>query len=395
MTYSFDRRIRQGFSRLRLFEQVLRRTIILFMLGLIMAGFPAWRLIGPYIMTVAGTAILFWDEPPLAWPESSVARARKALGWVLLAGAIIYFAADWNYFQLPHPPACKTPLRVPGVLQRIAICYCVVAVIMMFAGPPARVVILGAILAGYWWMVHHPWGLSPPEGYPVGARPEGILHAWVDAKILGRHIYVELPEPEGIVSTIGGLGTCLAGVLAGGWLRTRRDDRDKLLGLFFAANLAIVGGLWLAHVGPINKKIWTSSYVLLAAGIAIHVLAMCYWLVDVKRMRRWAWPFLVFGTNAILVYFASGIVARILIYCRTTLPDGTPARLGDWARHLAFGFPAYPAGALSLKDWLYQHAFTSHIADPALASLAWAVCYVLFWFVLLIPLYCRRIFLKV
>ncbi|HOW70563.1 MAG TPA: DUF5009 domain-containing protein [Phycisphaerae bacterium] len=376
MTYSFDRRLSEGASRLRLFEHVVRRTIILFLLGLILFSFPIWRLMAPYILALGGLFCLFRHEPPLAWPLDRAARRWKIAACSLIGLALLWFVVDFGYFQSPHPPAVKTgALRVPGVLQRIALCYFFASVVMMFLGVRGRVLATIVVVVGYWWLVKHPWSVVPPDAYPASTRPEGSLHAWLDARLLGGHVHSELPDPEGILGTIGGVGTCLLGVLTGGWLRGRRDDRDKLIGLFFAANLLIVAGLWMGHSVPINKKIWTSSYVLLAGGIAMHMLAMCHWLIEVKGWRRWSWPFLVFGTNAILVFFASGILGRIL------------------------GFFSFGLDAPSMKAWIYQHWFAAHFpatgSGPYTASLAFALAYGALWLVLMIPLYRKRLFLKV
>lgn len=386
MTFSFDRRISEGFSRRRLFEHVVRRTVILFGLGMILFSFPDWRLMTPYILAIGGLWCLFRDEPPLHWPAAPAAVRNKIVAIALLAGGLIWFAADFAYFQAPHPPATSAPIRVPGVLQRIAVCYFLAAMVMMYLGVRGRVIVTAAVLLGYWWLIKHPWPVIPPEGYPVEARPEGILHAWLDAKLLGAHVYhAEMPDPEGIVSTLGGLATCLVGVLTGTWLRSRRSASDKLLGLFFAANLLIVAGLWMNYSVPINKKIWTSSYVLLAGGIAMHVLAMCYWLIDVKGWRRWSLPFLVFGTNAILVYFASGIFARVLLFYHYTGEFPFLQRAGT--------------GSPSMRRVLFDKGFAAHFPatghGPYNASLAFALAYVLFWLILMIPFYRRRIFLKV
>lgn len=383
MTFSFDKRLSQAFSRLRLFEHVLRRTIILFCLGLVLSSFPEWRLMAPYLLTVAALGFLFWDEPPLAWPNGSSARVRKAVGYVLLAAAVAWLVFDFQYFQTAHPPVVKTPLRVPGVLQRIAICYLLASIAMFFLGVRGRAVLTVVILLGYWWILEHSWNVAAPEGYPVAARPEGILHAWIDAKLLGKHIYTELPEPEGILSTLGGMATCMLGVLTGSWLRSKRDASDKLIGLFFVANLLIVGGLWMDYSIPINKKIWTPSYVLLAGGIAMHVLSMCYWLIDVKGYKRWSFPFMVFGTNAILVYFLSGIVGRVLAFYKYT---------GE--------FPFLQLmPSESMRSWIYAHVFEMNFPKtgygPYNASLAFALAYVSFWLLMMIPFYYKRIFVKV
>ena len=144
-------------------------------------------------------------------------------------------------------------------------------------------------------------------------------------------------------------------------------------GLFLAGAAAIAIGYFMDYAVPINKKIWTSSYVVFTAGLALQFLAVCFWLVDVKGRRRWAWPFLVFGTNAIAVYFVSGVVGRLMMTYKWQLAGG---------------------GEISLRTWLYERLFTSW-ASPVNASLLWAVTYVLFWLLMTVPLYRRRIFIKV
>lgn len=408
MTFSFDRRLAAAQSKLRLFEQVVRRTLILFMLGLITYGFADWRLIGPFILGILGVSVLFWDEPVIAWSDFTAVRIRKVIGGAVLLAAIIYFAVDFGYFN-------KTHLRVPGVLQRIAVCYFFASLIVMFFGVRGRALWAAALLLGYWWIVNY---LHAPEGFPlVPGRPEGTLHNWLDMKLLGGHLYGERPDPEGILSTVPAIATVLIGVLAGNWLHSSREGRDKAIGLFFFANLLMFFGLWAAHDMPINKKMWSSSYVLLMGGLAMNVLAMCYWLIDVKGWRRWSWPLLVFGSNAIVVFFMSGIVGRLLGYCKLPLlPDGRLAQpmgqtLRLWGQQFLAGFsgkPPFDANWVSLKGWIYQHGFVdvsqrfadsgawlNWLADPRNPSLAWALAYVLFWLIVLIPLYHRRIYVKI
>lgn len=399
LTFSFDKRLASGFSRFRLFEQVVRRTIILICLGLILQSFPRWRLMAPYIGMVAGLGFLFADEPPLGWPGGGMARLRKVVGWMLAIGAVVYFALDFNHFQTSLPL-----LRVPGVLQRIGLCYFFASVIVLYSGVRGRVIWTVVLLLGYWAIVA--W-VQAPVANPdlVQSRPEGLLHDWLDLKLIGLHVYSERPDPEGLLSTIPAIATTLLGVLAGNWLHGYRDRNEKTIGLFFAANLLLFAGLWMNRSFPINKKIWTSSYVLLAGGIAMNALAMCYWLVDVKGRRRWAWPFLVFGTNAIAVFFASGILGR-LIGVTWTLPvddSGRLAPMGGLWHTLTIWFNAvfgpagavtWPGKAIPLKTWLFQTCFESWAA-PKAASLLFALTYVLIWLILMMPLYRRRIFIKV
>jgi predicted acyltransferase len=227
------------------------------------------------------------------------------------------------------------------------------------------------VLAGYWLIVS---GVSPPADYTATVTgPEGLLHDWIDVRLLGEHLYRERPDPEGVLSTLPAVATVLFGLLTGQWLQGPRDRRDTAIGLFIAANIALVLGLCWNCTFPINKKIWSSSYVVLTAGLALHFLAMCYWLIDLQGYRRWAGPFVVFGTNAIVVYVASSLMAKAIADWKLAAPDGS---------------------VIGAKTWIYEGIFASW-AGPQNGSLFFAVSYVALWCLLLVPLYRRRILVKI
>jgi predicted acyltransferase len=363
MAFSLRRRLAQGNDRRRLFAQVVRRTIILFLLGLIMYGFPDFRLIGPYILVIVGLSALYADEPLFRLGDSGLARVRKIGAWVVLVAAVVYFAVDFGHFQETH-------LRVPGVLQRIAVCYFFASVVAITWGTWGRVICVVVLLGAYWLIVAK---VSPPADYAADVTgPEGLLHDWIDVKLLGAHLYRERPDPEGILSTLPAIATVLLGLLTGQWLQSARAGRDKVIGLFFAANVAIVLALWMNLAFPISKKIWTSSYVILTAGLAVHFLAMCYWLIDVRGHKRWAWPFVVFGTNSIAVYVASSLLAKMLVRWTLTT-DGS---------------------VIAVKTWAYDNLFAVW-AGPLNGSFLFALAYVLVWLLPLIPLYHKRVYIKV
>jgi len=402
MTFSFDKRIAAGFSRLRLFEQVCRRTLILFFLGLVLAigGFPNWRAIAPYLLGIVGLVLLFADEPPFGWPTAVVARLRKAFAYAVLLGAVVYFVADYRQYA-------QSNLRIPGVLQRIALCYFFASLIVLHSGVRGRIIWTAVFLLGYWAVLRY---LHAPAGYNPAlaiARPEGLLNDWGDSRVFpATHLYTERPDPEGLLSTIPAIATVLLGVLAGNWLKGARERHDKVIGLFLAANAVLFLGLWMNIDFPINKKIWSSSYVLFAGGVALHMLAICYWLVDVKGYRRWAVPFMVFGTNAIAVYVASGIFGRLLVLWKLPTADGHTIApgigIGEMLRTWAYQtihptctpWASVGGGHIAVRTWLYQRFFASW-AEPRVASLLWALAYVCLWLILLTPLYRRRIYIKV
>ncbi|MDK2973493.1 MAG: hypothetical protein PWP23_3248 [Candidatus Sumerlaeota bacterium] len=414
MTFSFDRRLREGASKARLLEQVVRRTVILFLLGLILQGFPNFRLIGPYILVIVGLGLLFAHEPPFGFSQSSKAATFKALGLGVLAVAAGWWILDFGHFNGtvvgydPHKflwpmtnDAGGRVLRVPGVLQRIALCYFFASLIMMATRTTAgRVAWVAVLLGAYWvicqhdfvarWAGHELGALGGRRDAPMGVPFPGLLHDWIDTKLLGAHLYGARPDPEGLLSTIPAIGTTLCGILCGTWLhRSDLTKEQKCLGLFYSAGWLIAAGLFWGYAFPINKKIWTSSYVLAMAGFAQVFLGMCMYLLDIRGKKAWATPFVVFGTNAIYVFFASGILARCM-YMIT------------WAKESG-------EGSWNVKSWIWENAFQNpvlagfdHIgftfsdaAQMKFASLLYAVCYIVVWLGLTYPLYRKKIFLKI
>ncbi|MFM8395883.1 MAG: acyltransferase family protein, partial [Acidobacteriota bacterium] len=261
-------------------------------------------------------------------------------------------------------------LRIPGVLQRIAVCYGIAAILYLRLGRPALWRLSGALLIGYWLLLK----LVPAPGYSAGdLTREGSLPSWVDRTLLSGHIYRPEYDPEGILSTIPAIVTALIGVLAGEWLREKREGMERVAGLFAAGLLLLLAGYLSNGLFPINKALWTSSYVLFTAGLGLLLFALCYWLVDLQGIRRWASPFVIFGVNALALYVLSGIMADVLTEIHLALPDGTTE---------------------TLRTLLYRRLFTSWLT-PLNASLAYAVSYVLFWWGVMWVFYRRKIFIRV
>jgi predicted acyltransferase len=380
MTFSFDKRLRQGCDRLGLFLHVCQRTIVLFLLGLILNGFPfseirdwgRWRIVLPYIIFVIGVEMLFLKEPIFESGKTQGEKTIKIASWILIAAGILYFFLDFRNFQtFLYNKDRGLTLRVPGVLQRIALCYFFASIIMFFARIRGRILWALGLMIVYWAIVKL---IHAPAGYSVEVTgPEGLLHDWIDWKIVGSHVYSERPDPEGLLSTLPAIATTLLGILCGNWLHQSMDKKDKCLGLFFLGNILLVLGMWTDSYFAINKKIWTSPYVLYTAGLGMIFLGMCYYLVDIKGYKKWAYPFMVYGTNAIFLYVASGILGRLLYMIKF---------------HNAAG------ETINLKTLIYNNLFTSWMS-PKNASLFWAIAYVFVWFLIIAPLYRRKIFIKV
>lgn len=328
-------------------------------------GWTPTDLVFPFFVFIVGVAI------PLAFEKRKAAGGSQRDLYIKIARrtAIIFALGLWlNAFPFTGP--WFSHLRIPGVLQRIALCYGAAALIFLKARVKTQVWITTALLLGYWAMLK----LIAAPGYARGdLTMEGSLASWVDRTLLTVHTYKPLYDPEGILSTIPAIATALFGVLAGQWLMQRREAFEKVAGLFAAGALCVIGGFVWNWGFPINKALWTSSYVLFTGGLALQLLALCYWTVDLKGYRRWAKPFVVFGVNALALYVLSGMLADLFTVVPTTKLDETEG---------------------NLKTWIYERVFESWLS-PINASLAFALSYVVFWWLLMWVLYRRKIFIKV
>ncbi len=316
MTFSFAKRLEQGADRRTLVAHVLRRAVIIFLLGLWVNGFP------------------FWIDPS---------------------------------FSL-------STLRIPGVLQRIAICYLAASFIFLNTSVRGQVAWILSLLAVYWLLVK----LVPVPEYGAGVfEPKGNLAWYIDSTLLAGHTWRYAPapgfDPEGILSTIPALATTLIGVLAGRWLRSDRSGEEKT-GWMFVAGLIMAGlGLLLDMWLPINKNMWTSSYVIFTGGWALMCMGCAYWLIDVKGYQKWARPCVILGMNAIAIYVLAETLATFL-----------------WIVH----WPGSQGGTITLHESIYRTIFAP-LGKPADASLMFALAFVLLMYLVSWLLWRRRWFLKV
>jgi predicted acyltransferase len=330
MTLSFASRLERAGGRGKLLLHVLRRSVLLFFLGLLVNGFP-----------------------------------------------------DYN----PHT------IRIPGVLQRIALCYFAGSLLYFGAGWVAdrktesrslrRSTVIGAafvgLLALYWALLK----LYPVPGFGAGRLDSlGNVGAYVDRYLLGvRHmwLYGTTPgygvtfDPEGLLSTIPALATLLTGVLAGEWMRTSYSRPRKVAGLAGAAACLMIAGYALSPLLPLNKKIGTSTFAIFSSGVALLAFSFFYFVLDIRRWRRWVTPALVLGTNAILAFVLSNVITTLTDRLHVTAIDG---------------------GSISLHKWVYQYGFATWL-QPVHASLAYAIGIVILNVAIVYPLYRKRIFLRV
>jgi len=285
--------------------------------------------------------------------------ARRTL-LLFALGALIngvpYF--DWDVF------------RISGVLQRIALCYGAAAVCALTLPVAAQVGVTIGALASYWLVMM----LIPVPGFGAGnLTPDGNLAAYIDRTLMGGHLLHEDWDPEGLLSTIPAAATTMLGVLAGRWLRAPQSSQQRLLRLLIGGATAVVVGEIMSLWFPLNKSLWSSSYAVYTAGVAMISLGACYWLVDIEGIRRWSTPFVIYGTNPIIAYFGSSLVAKALELMLVRAPDGAN---------------------MPVKRFIYEELFL-RVGDPAMASLLYALVTVGVWLGVTSILYRRGIFVKV
>lgn len=374
---ALGRRLAQGHAPRQLMSKVFSRTLIIFGLGLFLAAFPyfGWRAPQPFalktvhylllsgaILAIFGRGILQQKR----FSDERFVRRRRWLGYIALGIITVMVALGFGYYDL-------SSLRIPGVLQRIALVYFFCSLIYLYLPHKGQYILTAGVLLLYWGLMT----LIPVPGYGTASLdPETNLGAWLDRLILGTdHLWSQSRtwDPEGLFSTLPAIGTGMLGIFAGIWLRADTGAYRKVNGLLVGGVALIVLGQVWGMAFPINKKIWTSSFVLYTGGLAFLFLGICYYLNDVLKWKTWSKPFAIFGVNALFVYVLSGLVAKLLYLIK---------------------LPQAGEESISLQSWLYQSVYLQAL-DGKAASLAWALSFVLLMFIPCWILYRRRIFIKV
>jgi len=330
-------------------------------------GFRPGDLVFPAFLYIVGVSLVYALASVRGQPERHgkvlLKVGRRAL--IMAALGVLIMLLPYFYF---------TSVRIPGVLQRIALVFFLGSVVFLKTSWRTQAGLLLTLLVGYNVLLQ----VVPVPGIgPANLEPATNLGAWLDRLVFHQaHLYKheEGWDPEGLLGTLPALGTALLGMLTAQWLRLPRPEAYKVRQLLLAGGAAIGLGLVWNLWFPINKALWTSSYVLYSGGMCMLLLTTLYWLCDVRGHRGpWTTPFLIYGVNAFSVFFLSEAGDRLLDRLKTVGADGEK---------------------VSLREWLYHTYFTPHFASPYHASLAWALAYLLLWTVLLAILYRRRIIIK-
>jgi predicted acyltransferase len=304
--FAFANRVARGESRRKLFVQILRRTVLLFALGLALNGFP--------------------------------------------------------YYDF-------STIRIMGILQRIALCYLACSLIYLNAKPRTQAWIAGSLLVFYFVVLK----FVPVPGFGAGIlERDGNWVQFFDIRLMPGHLQSKMFEGKGLLSTLPAIANCLFGLLAGEYLRTARAPLEKVAQMYTAGALAMFAGAVWSLWFPINQNLWTSSLVVFISGMALSILAACYYVIDIRKSTWWTKPFIIFGLNSIAIWVGTSLLRQTLELIK--LPQA--------------GGPAISLLA-AISQWLASWA------GPYNGSLLFALMYVLFWFGIMAELYRRRIFLKI
>lgn len=336
-------------------------------------GWTPTDLIFPFFLFIAGITTHLSLSARRARGDDEGAITRQIIKRGILIVLFGFLVATFPYTPLTR----FTNVRIPGVLQRIGVAYTFAALLTLRTTLKQQVIILVTLLYGYWFAMT----LIPVPGADggIGANlldaPSRTMAAWVDRLLLDGHLWVSSKtwDPEGPLSTIPAIGTCMLGVMAGRWLGSDRPLSERLSGMFAAGALGMLVGLMWHWSFPINKSLWTSSYVIFTAGMACVTLATITWITDVHRVTSWTQPLVIYGMNPMIAFVGSGMMARTIY----TL----------WKVE-------YGGKMVAVQSVVYQTVFASWL-EPENASLAFALSFVLLWYGILWILWRRKIILKV
>jgi len=319
MSFSFGKRLSSGMDKKKLYFQIIKRCVLLY---------------------IFGSIIIFF--------------ASKGLG---------------------------KPMKPYGVLQRISFCYLFTSLIVMYTGVRGRIFWTIFLLGMHYILLK----LVPFPGHEAGSLERfSNIADWIDTRLFGVHLGQFSKElgmghdAEGLLGTLSAISSTLAGVLCGGWLRKKgKSGHEKVSGMAVMGTILLGLGLLWRYDIPLNKNLWTPSYVVYTTGWALLSLSACYWIIDIKGFRKATKPFLYYGMNPITAYFGASLMAYTTVWIR-------------WSD--AAGKTVY------LKYFIYDHIYKSWVPNlfgHTVSSACWGMTYVVLWCGLMGILFRKKIFIKV
>jgi len=348
------------------FNKILVRSLRMLCLGIFFNFFGKIQLFGLEGIPLLIGRLTITIAVGYALMGNFSSKVKNILAFSIL---LIYLFLAYSGIEAYHD------VRLPGVLQRIAIVYFVVSLLYLKTSQKTQIIIGVVLLLGYWALMT----LIPVPGIGTPNLEKGTnLAAWLDSVLLKGHMYrgTVTWDPEGILSTIPSIVNGIIGLLIGQILIRKISKTQKATKMAIAGIALIIAGLLWNIVFPINKSIWTSSYVLYTTGLAATFLSILYYVIDIADYKKGFKPFLIWGVNPMIVFFTSQIIPQALVM-------------------IEFQNPHNPEEKINLLSYLYGFGIAPFFSNPMAASLAGALVYVCIWTFILWIFYKNKLIFKV
>lgn len=295
--------------------------------------------------------------------------------FTLKTKAIATFSVLGIMLTLAFSTAMFGNVRIPGVLQRIGIVYFVIALLYLKTNRNIQITVIIFLLLGYWAAM----ALIPVPG--IGAANFEIatnLSAWLDSILLPGHMYIETKtwDPEGVLSTFPAIATGIIGIQIGEILNCNLTKTQISIKMIYVGIILTAIGYFWSLIFPLNKSLWSSSYVCFTAGLATLCLAFLYYIIEIANIKSWSKLFLIWGVNPMIVFFFSGIIPRVMSMIKITNPD-------DLSKQI------------DIQKYIYTHGIEQNFGNPMNASLVGALTYVAIWSFILWIFYKQKLIFKV
>jgi predicted acyltransferase len=348
------------------FNKIIVRSLRIFCLGLFLNYFSRIELLGLEGISLLLLRLMITFAVAYALLGNFSLKIKTYLVFGIFAILLILAYSQIEAFR---------EVRIPGVLQRIGIVYFFVAILYLKTNLKTQLLVAASILLGYWLAM----GFIPVPGFGAANFEKGTnLAAWLDNLVLEGHLwsYSKTWDPEGILSTLPAIATGIFGMFIGQVLNLQIPKVEIIKKTAIIGIALLITGLLWSIVFPINKSLWTSSYVLYTAGIATICLTLLYWIIDVLNYNKWIKLFLIWGVNPMIVFFFSGIIPRVMSTIKIQNPE-------------------IATEEINLQSYIYNHNIVPIFSNPLDASLTYALVYAVFWSIILWVFYKNKLIFKV
>lgn len=348
------------------FNKIVVRSLRIFCLGLFLNYFSNIQLLGLEGFSLLIFRLIITLGVAYALLGNFSLKTKTYLVFVIFAILILLAYSPIKGFQ---------EVRLPGVLQRIAIVYFLISILYLKSNLKTQLVVAASIIFIYWMLMAF---VPVPEFGPANFEKNTNLAAWLDNLVLKGHLWSvsKTWDPEGILSTLPAITTGIFGMFIGQLLNLPIPKIQIVKKTVIVGIVLIFAGLLWSFIFPINKSLWTSSYVLYTAGLATICLTLLYFVIDCANYKKWTPLFLIWGVNPMIVFFLSGIIPRVL----------TAINIQN---------PSIPSEQIDVKSFLYEFYIVPHFSNPMNASLAFALVYTFLWSLILWWFYTKKMIFKV